>query len=168
MDDKEHEVASDGWWVTSRPYRVVTELILLSVISLSILIYMLSRASDLQSYRFFGVNPIYIIGVFSGSLGGLARSFIKFLKREGSYNMKRSDYWKHVIPFYIGSLFGFVLTLVIQSGLKLLSAPTNISDAGGLSFLSMICLLSGLFADRTERKLLALFDRTFEAKEKGS
>jgi hypothetical protein len=163
--DKECKIATHGWWVTSRPYRVMAELIIFSLISLILVMYVLSRTTDSQSYRFFGVNPIYIIGSFSGALGGLARSLIIFWKRK-SYNMLRSDYWKHATPFYIGVLFGFLSTLVLQSSLKVIGVSNNISDSGGLSFVSMICLLSGLFADRAERKFLSIFDNTLDSERK--
>ena len=164
-NNKEHKVETHGWWVVSRPYRVMAELIVFSLLSLIIVAYVISRASDLPTYRFFMFNPIYVIGAFSGALGGSDRSLLLFWQRK-SYNMLRSDYWKHATPFYIGILFGFLSTLVLQSGLKVIGIPNNINDAGALSFISMICVLSGLFADRAEKKFLTVFDSSFIEKKR--
>ncbi len=153
----EFRVETHGWWATSRPYRVMGELVAFSLISLVAVVFVLSRTADDPSYRLWGLKPLYVISVLSGGIGGAARGLLVFWQRD-NYNMLKSDYWKHATPFYIGLLFGFLVVLVLQSGLKVVGVPRDAMDPGGLSFLAAICLLSGLFADKAELKFMSIFN----------
>lgn len=160
--EQEDRLITHGWWVTSRPYRVMAELLLLSVISLAFVTYLLSRVEDQENYRIMDINPVYLIGIFSGGLGGAARSLIQFWNRT-TYNMGRSDYWKHATPFYLGLIFGFLSILIIQSGLKLLDVPSISNTPNSLSFIALLSALCGLFSDKAERRLLSAFDKAFSS-----
>jgi len=162
MDDKskvneEITIRTHGWWAFTRPYRALAMLMSYTAICLCPLVIVLSKTADIGGYKVFGiVNPIYIVGLLSGGLGGCVRGLIDF-RRKDSHDFRRSDYWKHLLPVSIGCVFGFVMILTLHSTLKVISIPHNINDPGGLSFLSMICFLSGLFADKAEMKLLKTF-----------
>ena len=79
-----------------------------------------------------------------------------FWKRT-SFNLMKRDYWKHALPFYIGVLFGFLMVLVIQTTFKVFGVDHTSADTGGLSFLAMVCMFSGLFTDKAE----SIFSKKF-------
>ena len=162
MTQADAEENLNTWWATSRPYRVMAELVAFSLVALALLAYILSEASDDPEFRFLSIQPLYAVGIFAGAVGGAARGRLLFWRRR-SYEFKKKDYWKHALPLYIGTVFGFLMTLVFQSTLKVVGVTSSIGDSGGLSFVAMVCMLCGLFADRAERKFLKTFDRSIES-----
>ena len=155
-DEPENNLKISEWWTVSRPYRVMGELVLYSAICLGSLMLILSKVGDGQSYRFFDIQPIYWVGILAGGLGGCTRGLIDFWRRT-SFNLMKRDYWKHALPFYIGTLFGFLMVLVIQTTFKVFSVEHSGADVGGLSFLAMVCMFSGLFTDKAE----SIFSKKF-------
>ena len=132
------------------------ELVFYSLILLELLVFILSKTEDDSKFRLLQINPIYWVGILAGGLGGCARGLLDFWRRN-SFDLSKKDYWKHALPFYVGVLFGFLMVLIIQATLKVVGVSHNIADSGGLSFLAMVCMLSGLFADRTEKHFIERF-----------
>ena len=163
--DQENNLKTHSWWVVSRPYRVAGELVFYSIILLGFLLYVLSKATDDSSFRMLQIQPIYWVGIFAGGLGGCARGLLDFWRRE-SFNLSKKDYWKHALPFYVGVLFGFLMVLVMQATLKVVGVPHNVADSGGLSFLAMVCMFSGLFADSAEKHFIERFKDVQATKSK--
>lgn len=140
-------------WKASRPYRIAGELVFYSIVCLGLLVFILSKTSDQKGYIFLDIQPIYWVGLLAGGLGGCARGLVDFWRRT-SYDLDKLDYWKHALPFYIGVLFGFLMVLVIQTTFSVFGVEQSGAESGGLSFLAMVCMLAGLFTDRTESLLL--------------
>ena len=163
-NDKEVSLCTDHWWTVSRPYRVKWELLFYSMLCIIVLAYILSKVHDDSSFRLFGIRPIFWVGVFSGGLGGCARGWLDFWRRT-NYNLLKKDYWKHTTPFYIGGIFGFVMILVVQTMLKGVGASNGTAyDSGTLAFMAMVCIFSGLFANRAEQMFLRRFEDTEKKK----
>lgn len=162
-EEKEITLQDSDWWTVSRPYRVMGELVIYSLVCLVLLVIVLSRSMDNLQYRLWGIQPIFWVGVFAGGLGGCARGLLDFWRRH-SFNLMKRDYWKHALPFYIGLVFGLLMVLVVQTTFKVFGVDTSASDSGGLSFLAMICMFSGMFTDRAER----IFMRRFEQFDENS
>lgn len=139
------------------------ELVFYSLICLVILVFVLSRSMDDPQYRLWGIQPIFWVGILAGGLGGCARGLLDFWRRN-SFNLMKSDYWKHALPFYIGLVFGLLMVLVIQTTFKVFGVGSSVSDTGGLSFLAMVCMFAGMFTDRAE----SIFMRRFEQIENKS
>lgn len=163
-NDKEVSLCTHHWWTVSRPYRVKWELLFYSILCIIVLAYILSKVHDDSSFRLFGIRPIFLVGVFSGGLGGCARGWLDFWRRT-NYNLLKKDYWKHTTPFYIGGIFGFVMILVVQTMLKGVGASNGATyDSGTLAFMAMVCIFSGLFANRAEKMFLRRFEDTEKKK----
>lgn len=145
-----------GWWTQSRPYRVMAEFNIFAVVFLAVLMLVMSNAAESESYRLLGVHPIFWVGVCAGGLGGCARGMLDFWRRD-SYELEKRDYWKHLLPLYIGVIFGFLMVPVANLTFRAIGVESTGPGATGLSVLAMLCMLSGLFTDYAE----ALFSKKF-------
>jgi len=153
----EQTIESDGLWAGTRQYRLYSEMILFSALYSGMLIVILSNWARDPKYVFLTIDPTYAVGFLSGGIGGCMNAMLSFWRRT-DYKLGKKDYWRHAVPSHLGPLFGLVMVFLVRIAMRSIDPSKSMSEAMDLHLVSLVCVVSGLFTNKTIRLLRRVFD----------